>query len=53
MVYKMSQSLVTALLTFKKGNSPAVGMVIGITTTLGKAPEAEGHVAWGIAVHAQ
>ena len=50
---KMPQSFVATLLTFKKGNAPAVGVMVSVATALGKAPEAEGHVGRGVAVHAQ
>jgi len=54
-VYKMAQTFVvyTPGVALKKGNTPAIGVVVGLPAALGKAAKAEGHIGRGIAVHAQ
>ena len=40
-------------LPFKKGNAPAVPVMIGVAAALGKAAEAEGHIGGGVGVHTE
>ena len=45
-VDKMAQAA-----AFEKGDAPAVAVVVGAATALGKAAKAEHHVGGGVAVH--
>jgi hypothetical protein len=54
LIDKMAQAFAgSGIVTFKKSNTPAIGMVVGAAAALGKAGQAESQAGWQVAVHSK